>query len=494
VGEQLVAKSGLEIHMTIGKKILLLYALPAALALAIGGVSVVNLRRMNGVIGKLATDSLPGTYSIGRLSGIAKDIRGGIRGHITSEKQADKLKADADLAALDRVLRKEIEEYRKSVSSDQDRALFASVAGEFDALLRTAVGIRPLSMAGKTEDALKEFRANTMPAYQQVQDAIEKVYAFKRRDGSGNAAEAVFSAQHAERVLWVLVVFAAPFCGLLGWYIIHDIHRILQPMIHQLGAASTELAQATEHMAASGDSLAQGAAEQAASLEQTSAAGEEIRSMARENLGKSRDAARLMAETAEAAAQASRELEQTMAFMKEMEASNGKVAKIVQVIDGIAFQTNILALNAAVEAARAGEAGMGFAVVADEVRNLARRSAESARDSAELIRKSLGKSKQGCDQIEGIFAAVRRMSGSAERVKTMVDEVSAASAEQARGIEQISKAISRLDQVTQKAAGSAEQSASVGHRLSSYTESLQNVVKDLRVMVGAGARQGQPSR
>jgi hypothetical protein len=91
--------------------------LPAALALAVSGVSVVNLRLMHGVIGKLATDSLPRTYSIGRLSGIAKDIRGGIRGHITSDKRADKLKADADLAALAKNLRDELSEYEKSISS-----------------------------------------------------------------------------------------------------------------------------------------------------------------------------------------------------------------------------------------------------------------------------------------------------------------------------------------------------------------------------------------
>jgi hypothetical protein len=136
---------------------------------------------MHGVIGKLATDSLPGTYRIGRLSGIAKDIRGGIRGHITSGKQADKLKADADLTELAQTLRKEIEEYEKSISSTQDRELFATVAGKFDALLRTAEGIRPLSMAGKTDDALRKFRAETMPAYQQVQKASEGVYAFSGR-------------------------------------------------------------------------------------------------------------------------------------------------------------------------------------------------------------------------------------------------------------------------------------------------------------------------
>ena len=310
--------------MTIGKKIILLYGLPAALALAVGGVSVVNLRLMHGVIGKLATDSLPGTYSIGRLSGIAKDIRGGIRGHITSDKQADKLKADADLAELAQTLRKEIEEYEKSISSTQDRELFATVAGKFDALLRTAEGIRPLSMAGKTDDALRKFRAETMPAYQHVQKAIEGVYAFKRQGGNGNADTAVSSARNAERFLWALFVFSALFCGWLGWYVVHDIHRTLHPMIHELSAASAELGGATQNIAASSDSLAQGASEQAAALEETSAASEEIRSMTQQNLKKSQHAARLMAETAEAAADASRELEQTMLFTREMDASSGQ--------------------------------------------------------------------------------------------------------------------------------------------------------------------------
>ena len=474
--------------MTIGKKISVLYALPAVLALAVGGVSVVNLRLMHGAIGKLAKDSLPGTYSIGRLSGIAKDIRGGIRGHITSPKQADKEKADADLEALKQTLRTEIKEYEKSISSTQDAELFASVSGKFDALLWTAEGIRPLSLAGKTEDALQKFRAETMPAYQHVQKAIEEVYAFKQRDGNGNAAAAESSARTGERILWGLFAFSAVFCSWLGWYIVNDIRRILHPSIHELAAASSELDLATQHIASSSDSLAQGATEQAASLEETSAASLEIRSMTQQNLKKSEDAARLMSETAQAAANASEELEQAMVFMKEMDASTGKVAKIIQVIDDIAFQTNILALNAAVEAARAGEAGMGFAVVADEVRNLAQRSAQAARDTAELIRNSIGKSQHGSEQIERIFGAVRKMSGSADLVKAMVNEVHGASAEQAHGIDQISIAISQMDQVTQKTAANAEETASVGHQLGSHAKALRATVESLRLMAGADDR------
>lgn len=471
--------------MTIGKRITLFYAMPAVVALVVSAVSIFNLRHMDRVIGRLATDSLPGTYCVGRLSGIAKDIRGSIRGHITSAAQDDKIKADADLRGLEYALRQEIKEYGKSISSAEDRELFASVEGKFDLLLQTAGHIRPLSMAGKTADALKTFHAETMPAYQDVQKAIEAVYAFKRTDGNRNAREAVSSARNAERILWVLILFAAVFCTVLGWYVVHEMHRILHPLIHELSAASHELGGATRHIASSSDSLAQGATEQAASLQETSAAGEQIHSMAQQNLRKTQDAAHLMAETASAAANAGRELEQTMVFMMEMDASSAKVAKIIQVIDDIAFQTNILALNAAVEAARAGESGLGFAVVADEVRNLAHRSAQAARDTAELIHTSIGKSKQGCQQIEQISNAVHKMSASADRVRETVDEVSSASAEQARGIEQISKAISQMDQVTQRTAASAEESASVGQQMGAHAESLGHLIEKLRLLAGA---------
>jgi methyl-accepting chemotaxis protein/methyl-accepting chemotaxis protein-1 (serine sensor receptor) len=471
--------------MTIGKKIGILYGLPAAVALTVGLVSVIDLRSMNQTIGKLATDSLPGTYSIGRLSGIAKDIRGGIRGHITAAKAVEKLKAEADLAALAKTLHLELKEYEKSISTARDRELFSSVAGKFEALLRTAEAIRPLSMARKTEQALKKFASDTMPAYQQVQKAIEEVYAFKRQDGNGNAARAVGSARQGERILWTLFALSAACCGLLGWYIVHDIHRILDPMIHELGSCANDLGAATNHIAVSSDSLARGASEQAAALEATSSASEQINSMTRQNLKRTQDAARLVAETAEASANAGRELEQMTVFIREMDVSSGKVAKIIQVIDEIAFQTNILALNAAVEAARAGEAGMGFAVVADEVRNLAHRSAQAAKDTAQLIENSIAKSKLGRKELDRVLVAVRKMTGSADGVKALVDEVNSASGEQAQGIEMISKAISHMDQIVRKTATSAEETASVGQQMSSQAESLNAAVECLRLMTGA---------
>ncbi|MGA3042537.1 MAG: methyl-accepting chemotaxis protein [Bryobacteraceae bacterium] len=159
-----------------------------------------------------------------------------------------------------------------------------------------------------------------------------------------------------------------------------------------------------------------------------------------------------------------------------------------KVIDEIAFQTNILALNAAVEAARAGEAGMGFAVVADEVRNLAQRCAQAAKDTAALIEESMAKSHDGMGKLDHVAEAIRSITESAAKVKTLVDEVNLGSQEQARGIEQIAKAIVQMEQVTQKNAANAEESASASEELSGQAETMKSVVGQLRALVGGNAR------
>ena len=176
-----------------------------------------------------------------------------------------------------------------------------------------------------------------------------------------------------------------------------------------------------------------------------------------------------------------------MVSMNEINASSDKISKIIKVIDEIAFQTNILALNAAVEAARAGEAGMGFAVVADEVRNLAQRSAQAAKDTAGLIEESIAKSKDGKTKLGQVAAAVRSVTESASKVKTLVDEVKLGSEEQARGIEQVSKAITQMEHVTQTTAANAEETASASEELSAQSETLRAIVGRLNGMIGGGS-------
>jgi methyl-accepting chemotaxis protein/methyl-accepting chemotaxis protein-1 (serine sensor receptor) len=205
--------------------------------------------------------------------------------------------------------------------------------------------------------------------------------------------------------------------------------------------------------------------------------------MTRKNADSSREAANLMSVVDQRVVDANTTLAEMVTSMKEINTSSDKISKIIKVIDEIAFQTNILALNAAVEAARAGEAGMGFAVVAEEVRNLAQRSAQAAKDTAALIEESIGRSNEGSTKLTKVGDAIRSITESAQKVKTLVDEVNLSSNEQARGSEQISNSIVQMEQVTQQAAASAEESAAASEELNAQAKAMAGVISGLKAMV-----------
>ena len=185
-----------------------------------------------------------------------------------------------------------------------------------------------------------------------------------------------------------------------------------------------------------------------------------------------------------------RQLGEMVTAMDEINLSSGKISKIIKVIDEIAFQTNILALNAAVEAARAGESGMGFAVVAEEVRNLAQRSAQAAKDTAQLIEDSIGKSSSGKDKVELVATAIHLMTEDFTKIKTLVDEVSQGSKQQTDGIGQVRRALSQMEQVSQGTAASAEEGAAAAEQLNAQSEALKVIVVRLNSMAGSSISVG----
>jgi len=170
--------------------------------------------------------------------------------------------------------------------------------------------------------------------------------------------------------------------------------------------------------------------------------------------------------------------------INDIQKSATETAKIIKVIDEIAFQTNLLALNAAVEAARAGEAGKGFAVVAEEVRNLAMRSAEAAKNTAAMIEESVNNSKNGVAIAVEVGKNLEEITTAATKVNALVGEIAAASKEQAQGIEQVNTAVAQMDKVTQANAAAAEESAAAAEELSSQAMQLDDMVKQLGALIG----------
>ena len=191
----------------------------------------------------------------------------------------------------------------------------------------------------------------------------------------------------------------------------------LNQVLAELRAVSDGSAAAASEISASSQVLAQGASEQAASLEETSASSEEISSITASNAENAELAAEKMKHAASQVVDANFRLEHMVLSMNEINESSDKISKIIQVIEGVAFQTNILALNPAVEAARAGEAGMGFAVVADEVRNLAQRCSHAARDTAGLIESSIAKTKDGKNKLDEVAGTFRGITDSPAQVQ-----------------------------------------------------------------------------
>lgn len=476
----------MKLQMTIGKKLLIAFGAALLLTLTVGGTALWIVNSLDTSIDNLANRAATKRYLSAQIQSDESNLAALDRGMLVMAYRKDQAGANEynqKFQVAYGLWKKDMDAMKPLVDTAAVREDLASMESNYEAIGQQHEAFYQLITAGKVDDAADLLEQHAEPIFQHVNglaaDAVEQ----QDREMTAVVTSTVGQVSLG-RWVTIIMILLSLLVGVIVVFVVRQINASLRKAIGNLSEGSAQVASAAGQISTSSQSLAQGASEQAASLEETSASSEEINSMARKNAENSQSATGLVAQSQQKFTETNHSLEQMVVAMSDIKNSSDKVAKIIKVIDEIAFQTNILALNAAVEAARAGEAGMGFAVVADEVRNLAQRCAQAAKDTAALIEESIAKSNSGESKVDQVTVSIRAITEDSAKVKTLVDEVTLGSQEQTRGIEQIAKALSTMEQVTQQTAANAEESAAASEELTAQASALMDVVRQLGAMVG----------
>jgi methyl-accepting chemotaxis protein len=475
---------------TIGKRIIVGYAVVLLATLAIGMFAYTRLNIIRESSDSLTTESLPGMLKLTQIQIKILESNTRVLMHVLSTEPAqyNELEVRAkELSAGTTQLYKEVHEM---VVTAEERALYEKVLAARAAFLKGRAAVFDLSNNGRKAEAYDLYKSGFTPIFDDYVKAIQAQIDFHKRNGVRDG-EVTTAAIHASKTFIVFgLVGALALAGGFGFIIIRGTNRVLTTASHALDDGATQVTAAAAQVSSASQSLAEGSSEQAASLEETSSSLEEMASMTKRNADSAQQAKTLSSETRLAADAGTNDMAEMKGAMDDIKTSSDDIAKIIKTIDEIAFQTNILALNAAVEAARAGEAGAGFAVVADEVRSLAQRSAHSARETADKIEEAIKKSARGVQISDKVAQSLAAIAEKTRKVDAIVAEIATASHEQNQGIGQVNTAVSQMDKVTQSNASSAEETAAAAEELNGQAHALKDAVVELTKLVGArGASQ-----
>ena len=402
----------------------------------------------------------------------------------TMLQQAEKVLAfQKQYLAAEQSVQQHLADFEAMPASPEVRERLVAIETELKGLKQTNETFTAMLGKQQMDQALKLFDESLLPHLGKTSDMARGLVSQETGQLAVISSNASSRETSSRWITVGLLLLCAAVGAALMWFS-RGISLKLRDVTAQLAGCARGVSDASAQISQASRALADGASRQAASLEETSASSQELSSMTQSNAKNSQDAKNSMARADAQVTEANRILEESMASMQAIGAASEKIARIIKIIDEIAFQTNILALNAAVEAARAGEAGMGFAVVADEVRNLAGRCSQAAKDTADLIAESIDTSRQGKDKLDHMAVAIKGITQSAVDVKRLVDEVSVSTSEQARGIDHIARALGEVERITQQAAASEQQSATASSSMAEQSEAMDAVTSQLVAMVG----------
>ncbi|MBN9365810.1 MAG: MCP four helix bundle domain-containing protein [Comamonadaceae bacterium] len=510
-------------NLRIGMKLGLAFIAMVLLSLLVGVLSLVQLSDVHEDTRDIATNWLPSVHVLGEMRATANRLRASEVGMALSESADEKARLEQDVQAVDKILADQEKVYAPMVTP-QEVKTYEEFKQFREAYLKVQAQLVALAKEGGAGQAetVKLLYGDSQKAFIAMAETIGRLakintdgadQAYKASQGSYDAARAMVGAGLA---LAVAVAVA------LGWWITRlitvpvdeavratreiadgnlavslsvrsrdEIGQLLQGLIDmrdKLAAVVSEVRGSAEGVATASAEIAQGNSDlsgrtesQASALEETAASMEQLGSTVRQNADNARQANQLALNASTVAAHGGEVVAQVVDTMRGINDSSRRIADIIGVIDGIAFQTNILALNAAVEAARAGEQGRGFAVVAGEVRSLAQRSADAAKEIKSLITASVERVEQGSQLVDQAGTTMEEVVTAIRRVTDIMGEISAASNEQASGVAQVGEAVTQMDHATQQNAALVEQSAAAAASLNQQAQDLVGAVAVFRL-------------
>ncbi|WP_156885843.1 methyl-accepting chemotaxis protein [Massilia niastensis] len=518
-------------NMKVGARLALGFALVLVLLVA---VTVVGILRMAQI-----QDRLDQVVSVNNVSTVLViDMRNNVSDRIASLRvltlMTDPADMEPEMAKFKQQTAKYDDAQRKlsaifaAHASDKEKALLAQIK-EFEAATMPAIAkASELYLANNAMDATRVMIKEVRPAQKKWTEALDQLAVMEEKQNAQSALDAQAAFANARNFMLVLLALAVVLGAVAAWVItrsllkqlggepgytariagsiahgdlsiaietsesdrgsllveMKEMRNSLVGIVEQVRRGTETIGTASREIAAGNIDLSSRTELQASSLEKTASAMEELTSTVKQNADNAREANALAATASDVARKGGDVVSQVVGTMGEINSSASKIADIIGVIDGIAFQTNILALNAAVEAARAGEQGRGFAVVASEVRNLAQRSAAAAKEIKTLIGDSVEKVERGSKLVGQAGVTMDEVVASVRRVTDIMSEIANASAEQSAGIEQVNVSIIEMDSMTQQNAALVEEAAAAAQSLQDQAAELARVVSIFKLEEG----------